>query len=103
MKFIRRFLLHVLPRKFHRIRYTGFFANGNRAANLALARMHLNAPIAPEEADVQSQEADRDEQTCSQPCPHCGGPMIVIETFEPGQQPRYRRARDPPFGRAQEP
>jgi hypothetical protein len=101
-EFIRRFLLHVLPRRFHRIRHTGLFANGNRAENLALARKLLKVPAAPEDADVQNQEADRDEQTCSQPCPHCGGIMIVIETFAPGQQPRYRRARDPPASSAGE-
>jgi hypothetical protein len=100
--FIRRFLLHVLPRRFHRIRHTGFFANGNRAANLALARKHLNAPIAPEEAEIQDQDDDGGEdRTSAQPCPSCGGTMIVIETFAPGQQPQSARARDPPPSRTQ--
>src|SRR5438105_11300942 len=42
-EFIRRFLIHVLPDGFHRIRHYGLFANGNRAANIALARRLLGA------------------------------------------------------------
>jgi len=106
-EFIRRFLLHVLPRRFHRIRHTGLFANGSRAENLARARKLLEVPAAPEGADVQNQEADQDEQTRSQPCPSCGGNMIVIETFQPGRQPgqqsRPARSRDPPFGKPKVP
>ncbi len=106
-EFIRRFLLHVLPRRFHRIRHTGLFANGGRAKNLALARKLLEIEPPKDRSDPpninEGDEAGQDEQTTAPPCPHCGGIMIVIETFEPGQQPRYRRARDPPFGRAQEP
>jgi len=102
-EFIRRFLLHVLPRRFHRIRHTGFFANGDRAENLALARKLLKVQAAPEDVDVQNDEADQDEQTCSQPCPNCGGTMIVIETFQPGQQSRPARSRDPPFSKPEVP
>ena len=43
-EFIRRFLLHVLPKGFHRIRHYGLFANGNRAANIARARELLAVP-----------------------------------------------------------
>ena len=108
-EFIRRFLLHVLPRRFHRIRHTGLFANGGRAKNLALARklLEVEPKSSPEGQGPEDDAASHNEQACSQPCPHCGGIMIVIETFQPGQtpsrQPRYRRARDPPPSRAQEP
>ncbi len=103
-EFIRRFLLHVLPRRFHRIRHTGLFANGGRAENLALARklLKVEPQSNPEGPDPETGEAGQDEQSCTLPCPSCGGIMIVIETFEPGQQPRYRRARDPPASSAGE-
>jgi hypothetical protein len=98
-EFIRRFLLHVLPSGFHRIRHYGLLANGGRAKNLALARELLDVPVPHDETETSPEGNDRAE-TLKQPCPSCGGVMIVIETFEPGQQPRYRRARDPPFSRA---
>ena len=100
-EFIRRFLLHVLPRKFHRIRHTGLFANGGRAENLALARKLLKVKPQQDQADPKGEESDPDDRASAQPCPHCGGTMIVIETFEPGQQPRSGRPRDPPSSRAQ--
>lgn len=84
-EFIRRFLTHVLPHGFHRIRHYGLFANGNRAANIARVRELLNVP-APEET-VLDTEAD-EPPGYLQPCPCCGGPMIIIETFERGSQPR---------------
>ncbi len=84
-EFIRRFLIHVLPQGFHRIRHYGLFANGNRAENLARARELLDTPEPREEPDaVVGNEA----RALAQPCPCCGGPMIIIETFERGAQPR---------------
>jgi hypothetical protein len=87
-EFIRRFLIHVLPDGFHRIRHYGFFANANRAANIALARQLLGAPD-PAPSSSQSDGAtgaheDEERNTC--PC--CGRRMIIVETFEPGCQPR---------------
>ncbi len=79
-EFIRRFLLHVLPHGFHRIRHYGLLANGARVHNIARARELLNAP-APECAS-----AEVDEQTANN-CRCCGGRMIVIEIFEPGCTP----------------
>jgi hypothetical protein len=79
--FIRRFLLHVLPRGFHRIRHYGLLANGGRAENLARARELLDVE-APQDETEPATEAD-DPSSLAQPCPCCGGPMIVIETFEP--------------------
>jgi hypothetical protein len=82
-EFIRRFLIHVLPAGFHRIRSYGLFANGARADNIARARELLRAP-APQNDPVAADEP----QTLSHPCPCCGGRMIIIETFEPGCSPR---------------
>jgi len=84
-EFIRRFLIHVLPSGFHRIRHYGLFANGGRVRNIARARELLGA-IAPETEPADTKD---DEVTAlSQPCPCCGGRMIIIETFERGAQPR---------------
>jgi len=85
-EFIRRFLIHVLPLGFHRIRHYGLFANGGRTRNIARARGLLAMPI-PEAEDNHSAE-DTEPPALAQPCPHCGGAMIVIETFEPGHPPR---------------
>jgi hypothetical protein len=85
-EFIRRFLIHVLPHGFHRIRHYGLFANGGRAENLARARQLLDAPEQHKEPDTVAN--DDDTQTLAYPCPCCGGPMIIVETFERGAQPR---------------
>ncbi len=85
-EFIRRFLLHVLPDRFHRIRHYGFIANGARLQNIAKARELLNVPApAPECASKDVEDAD--SQTVNT-CRCCGGRMIVIETFECGCRPR---------------
>jgi hypothetical protein len=86
-EFIRRFLMHVLPKGFHRIRHYGLFANGNRADNIARARELLNVPPPVKEADEEKAAAD-DIRVLPCPCPRCGGRMIIIETFEPGCSPR---------------
>jgi hypothetical protein len=88
-EFIRRFLTHVLPSGFHRIRHYGLFANGGRAENLARARRLLAMP-APEVAANDDQTVDQagEPPTSPYPCPCCGGRMIVIETFERGNEPR---------------
>jgi hypothetical protein len=84
-EFIRRFLLHVLPKGFHRIRHYGLLASAGRKANIALARELLAVP-APTEAEEPAPSPD----PCP-PCPCCGGRMVVIETF-----PRAAQARAPP-------
>ena len=89
-EFIRRFLLHVLPKGFHRIRHYGFLAGGTRDENIAQARELLEA-AASTAADPED-EAAADDPTGSAlatPCPCCGGRMIVIETFEAGCQARH--------------
>jgi hypothetical protein len=103
-EFIRRFLIHVLPRGFHRIRHYGLFANGNRAANIAKARALLAAapvmapPEAKSEAPTEPQPTAELEQACVQPrpCPCCGGRMIIIEVFARGETPRHRPSPKPP-------
>ena len=87
-EFIRRFLIHVLPTGFHRIRHYGLFASGVRAHNIAHARELLAAPI-PREQDTRPNDGDQPEpRVLAYPCPRCGGRMIVIETFERGRAPR---------------
>jgi hypothetical protein len=88
-EFIRRFLLHVLPDGFHRIRHYGLFANGGRAENIARARQLLNVPATQGELG-QGAANDNEPPTLAHPCPCCGGRMIIIETFERGCAPRHR-------------
>jgi hypothetical protein len=89
-EFIRRFLIHVLPGGFHRIRHYGLFANGSRADNIARARELLNVRTSQiQSADANAANAD-EPPARAQPCPCCGGRMIIIETFERGSTPRYR-------------
>jgi hypothetical protein len=89
-EFIRRFLIHVLPKGFHRIRHYGLFASTNRAQSIATARALLN--VAPPNADPQEQPdvAPDTPRVLPYPCPCCGARMIVIETFAPGCQPSWR-------------
>jgi len=89
-EFIRRFLIHVLPRGFHRIRHYGLFASGARADNITRARELLDVPTARTEAADTDAANSNEPLTLAHPCPCCGGRMIVIETFERGSTPRYR-------------
>jgi Putative transposase/Transposase zinc-binding domain len=86
-EFIRRFLLHVLPKGFHRIRHYGLLARGVRVESLAQARQLLAVP-APE-ADGAAAASDEATVALAHPCPCCGGRMIIIETFDAGCQPRH--------------
>jgi len=86
-EFIRRVLLHVLPKGFHRIRHTGFLVSSNKAENLAKARVLLAVPAS------ESDPVGTTEQATATPvrtCPCCGGAMHIIETFERGETPRHR-------------
>jgi hypothetical protein len=83
-EFIRRFLIHVLPHGFHRIRHYGLLASGTRADNITQAR-ELLAVSKPEDQPT-GPAVDHSKSTC--PC--CGGRMIIIEVFERGATPRYR-------------
>ncbi|WP_434053115.1 MAG: IS91 family transposase [Roseibium sp.] len=80
-EFIRRFLLHVLPRGFHRIRHYGLLAGSSRKTSLDRARELLSVVPQPEDDEPEVSDA-------RPPCPCCGGHMIIIETFARWQQPR---------------
>jgi hypothetical protein len=93
-EFIRRFLLHVLPSGFHRIRHYGLFAGTVRADNIERARQLLARPkLSPQSAHA---EVDSETETPSpaRRCPCCGGRMIIVETFEgPARSPPPSRIR----------
>ena len=80
-EFIRRFLIHVLPKGFHRIRHYGLFANTSRTETIARARELLATAAPTIETPPGNPEADT--------CPCCGGRMLIIETFARGSHPRY--------------
>ena len=83
-EFIRRFLIHVLPKGLHRIRHYGLFAKGACAGNVARARELLGV-AKPEAQPTAAAAADPSKPTC--PC--CGGRMIIIEVFARGATPRH--------------
>jgi predicted Zn-ribbon and HTH transcriptional regulator len=83
-EFIRRFLIHVLPKGFHRIRHYGLFAKGSCVDNIIRARELLAAA----KPDGQPTTAAVDPSKPA--CPCCGGRMIIIEVFARGAAPRHR-------------
>lgn len=89
-EFIRRFLNHVLPSGFHRIRHSGFLANGIRRNRIAKIRGLLNAEPEPDQTPDEATSAECDDQPAHQPCPKCGGAKIVVEIFLRGQAPKSR-------------
>jgi Putative transposase/Transposase zinc-binding domain len=91
-EFMRRFLLHVLPDGFHRVRHYGMLASGHRAGNLALCRQLLVAVWSSKNPDGSSGEAQPKAPAEPPSCPCCGGRMIVIEPFE-GAYSRSRRSK----------
>jgi len=86
-EFIRRFLMHVLPDGFHRIRHYGLLASAQRKVNIAKVRALIGAS-APEQKPPS--EDDPAPLTLREPCPCCGGTLLIIETFKRGQVPRSR-------------
>jgi hypothetical protein len=95
-EFIRRFLIHVLPQGFHRIRHYGLLASGTRADNVARARRLLDVTAAQSEAaDTTTSSETNKPNPLSHPCPCCGGRMIIIETFQRGAWPRTRPSAAP--------
>jgi hypothetical protein len=89
-EFIRRFLLHVLPKGFHRIRHYGLLASAGCKANIARARELIAVPVPP---DPPAENDNTDQATGAAtdrrpPCPCCGGRMIIVEIFERGAAPR---------------
>lgn len=92
-EFIRRFLIHVLPKGFHRVRHYGLFAGTKRAANIARARELLAVPTPP--APVLTPVEPDAPRRHPSPCPCCRSPMLVIEIFGRGQTPRHRPSPQP--------
>ena len=91
-EFIRRFLIHVLPKGLHRIRHYGLFANANRAANIARARELLAVPQSTAQPKIDPDAEPDQPRVLPNPCPCCGGRMIIIETFARGCQPKHAPA-----------
>jgi hypothetical protein len=89
-EFIRRFLIHVLPKGFHRIHHYGLLASGRRAANIARARNLLAAPPPSQPPDISTAAAIDQPRVLPRPCPCCGGRMFIIETFARGSEPKHR-------------
>jgi hypothetical protein len=82
-EFMRRFLLHVLPGGFHRIRHYGLLANAGRQEHLARMRELLH--VAPEVHPIEDTEAPAGLDSPVFICPHCGSAMIVVEVLMRGQ------------------
>jgi Putative transposase/Transposase zinc-binding domain len=85
-EFMRRFLLHVLPSGFHRIRHYGLLANAARRQNLATARALLNQRTPQPQLNTRSPHGESPPTAPTFLCQHCGAPMIIIETL-PGAHP----------------
>jgi len=88
-EFIRRFLLHVLPTGFHRIRHYGLLASAGCKANIARAKelmaVRMPAVDPPAAHNTDDPDAPPDHHP---PCPCCGGRMITVEVFARGGAPR---------------
>ena len=93
-EFMRRFLLHVLPSGFHRIRHYGMLANANRKCDIATARELLHQPAPGPPAAPADDSTDRGRARPTFVCRHCGAPMIVIDTF--ARAPYIRGPPSPP-------
>ena len=91
-EFIRRFLLHTLPRGLHRIRHYGLLANARRQMNLQRARQLLELEAEPHVDNDNLHEA---ASPLWLRCPACGASMRILDTFHPPRAP-LARGRDPP-------
>ena len=96
-EFMRRFLLHVLPSGFHRIRHFGFLANGHRAARLALCRQLLAQPVAGRQGERDDDRRADDRRAPPrrhkpepEVCPCCGSLSLIVSML-PRAPPRIRR------------
>jgi hypothetical protein len=94
-EFMRRFLLHVLPSRFHRIRHYGLLTNASRKARIARTRQLLQ-PSTPASSFEQDADHEPDPPRPTFVCRHCGAAMIILDTFERGQVIRA----PPPCARA---
>ena len=90
-EFIRRFLLHALPKGFHRIRHYGLLASAGCKANIAHVKKLIATPVPMTDPPVERDDADPAASVAADhrpACPCCGGRMIIVETFERGGAPR---------------
>jgi hypothetical protein len=89
-EFIRRFLLHVLPKSFHRIRHYGLLASATCKANIARAKELIAAPLPSIDPSAEHKIAEVAAAAAGDtpPCPCCGGRMIIVERFGRGGEPR---------------
>jgi Putative transposase/Transposase zinc-binding domain len=90
-EFIRRFLLHVLPKGFHRIRHYGLLASATCKTNIERARELIAMPVPATDPPVERDDADLAASVAADhrpPCPCCGGRMIIVETFQRCGAPR---------------
>jgi Putative transposase len=89
-EFIRRFLLHVLPKGFHRIRHYGLLASASCKANIARAKELIAAPMSEIEPPPPAQDTANPDATTDHrpPCPCCGGRMIIVEVLARSGAPR---------------
>jgi len=94
--------MHVLPQGFHRIRYYGFLTCQTRARNIARIRELLAVSLIPIDAiktlnaKASTSAQPEEPKAPEHPCPCCGSPMRIIETFLRGQQPKHRPSPAPP-------
>lgn len=93
--FISRFLLHVLPKGFHRIRHYGLLATGQREKNIDRARELLSVEAANNTSAAERAANDDASGAELPPCPCCGGRLRIIETFLRGEAPRHRPSPRP--------
>jgi len=90
-EFIRRFLLHVLPKGFHRIRHYGLLASATCKTNIMRARELIAVPASVIYPPAENDDADQSTGAAADhrpQCPCCGGRMIIVEFFERGGTPR---------------
>jgi hypothetical protein len=90
-EFIRRFLMHVLPQGFHRIRYYGLLTGPTRANNIARIRQLLAGPLIPIDAIKAATTKPEEPKASEHPCPCCGNRMRIIESFCRGNSLRTAR------------
>ena len=85
-EFMRRFLLHVLPGGFHRIRHFGLLANGNRHAGLARVReaLHVGAETATKSVDAAGSQPSNPSPPAFV-CRHYGRALVLVQTFVRGE------------------
>ncbi|HEX8782758.1 MAG TPA: IS91 family transposase [Steroidobacteraceae bacterium] len=101
-EFIRRFLLHVLPKGFHRIRHYGLLASAGCKSSIARARELITAPAPPIETPAEHDDAHNAGTGAARrpPCPCCGGRMISVETLNRNGAPRGPPSPDAAVGTA---